>query len=310
MDLRQLQQFLAVADELHFGRAATRLNMSQPPLSQAIQALERELGAKLFERTKRTVKLSSVGRLWLPHARRAVEHVTSLPALAARLARGEIGHLRIAFVSTADYNQLPALISGYRTAYPNVELSLREATSDVQIEAILRDEIDIGVVIGPTDAALHPRLQYVTLLREKLVAAVPDQWILEGRDGFGKETVCPEEIFAAPLILFPRRSAPAFHDLISGYFNRHGANFSVHQEAIQMQTIIGLVAAGLGIALVPESMRSLERKGARYLVLEGEVPEVETGFLWRNDNTNPAQQNFVRMVTNTIYHGLDAHRFG
>lgn len=310
MDLRQLQQFLAVADELHFGRAAARLNMSQPPLSQAIQALERELGAKLFERTKRTVKLSSVGQLWLPHARRAVEHVKSLPALAARLARGEIGYLRIAFVSTADYNQLPALISGYRTAYPNVELSLREATSDVQIEAILRDEIDIGVVIGPTDAALHPRLQYVTLLREKLIAAVPDQWIREGRDGFSKETVRPEKIFAAPLILFPRRSAPAFHDLISGYFNRHGANFLVHQEAIQMQTIIGLVAAGMGVALVPESMRSLERNGARYLALQGDVPEVETGFLWRNDDTNPAQQNFVRMVTNTICNGLDAHRFG
>nr|WP_281068663.1 LysR substrate-binding domain-containing protein [Neorhizobium galegae] len=220
--------------------------------------------------------------------------------MVERLARGEIGHLRLAFVSTADYNQLPALIGSYRSAYPNVELSLREATSDVQIEAILREEIDIGVVIGPREAALHPRLQYLTLLREKLIAAVPDQWIREGRDGFGEDTVRPEEIFAAPLLLFPRRSAPAFHDLISGYFNSHGANFLVHQEAIQMQTIIGLVAAGMGIALVPESMRSLERKGARYLTVEGDVPEVETGFIWRGDDTNPAQQNFIRMVENIV----------
>lgn len=292
MELRQLRQFVAVAEELHFGRAAERLNMTQPPLSQSIQWLERELGVQLFERTKRSVRLTSVGKQWLVHAKRVLDEAHALPATASRLARGDLGRLRVAFVSTADYSVLPAIISRFRDAYPHVEVSLREATSNLQIDALLADEVDVGMVIVPPPASLHQTLSYHPILREPLVAAVPSRWIEEEREGFSAQRLDPAAFFSAPLILFPRASAPAFHDLVSGYFAAHGTAFSVFQEAIQMQTIIGLVACGMGVALVPQSMTRLQRTGATYLALSGPVPEVETGLLWRSRDRNAALANF------------------
>ncbi len=266
MDLRQLRQFVAVAEELHFGRAAERLNMTQPPLSQSIQLLEKELGLKLFERTKRNVRLTSLGEQWLIHARRVLDEATALPGTARKLARGELGRLRVSFVSTADYSVLPAIISHFQASYPHVEVSLQEATSDLQIDILLRDEVDVGLVIVPLAGSLHQMLTYRPILREPLVAVVPSRWIEEGREGYDGEYLQPANFFAAPLILFPRRAAPAFHDLVSGYFAEHGAAFSVFQEAIQMQTIIGLVASGMGVALAPKSFTQLRRDGASYLV--------------------------------------------
>ncbi|PLP59345.1 LysR family transcriptional regulator [Mesorhizobium loti] len=297
MQLRQLHHFLAVADELHFGRAAARLNMTQPPLSQSIQALETELGVQLFLRTKRNVELSPVGKAWAPHARRVIEEAAALPATARRLARGEMGLLRLGFVSTADYGMLPPAITRFRTTHPDVEITLREATSDVQTEAVLNDELDLGLVIAPPRAALHKALVYHRLWREPLVAVVPETWVRDGRAGFGANPLAPSSLLAAPFILFPRRSAPVFHDLVSGYFADHGVPFSVHQEAIQMQTIIGLVASGLGVSMVPRSLTTLKRDGAIYVPLSGRVPEVETGLIWRRDNKAATVRNFVSSVS-------------
>ncbi|NVD40561.1 LysR family transcriptional regulator [Ensifer sp. HO-A22] len=293
MDLRQLRQFAAVAEELHFGRAATRLNMTQPPLSQSIQALEKELNVQLFKRTKRSVELTSVGRQWLAHVRQVLDGANGLAGTARRLSRGEIGVLRLSFVSTADYSVLPSMVSRYRAAYPHVELTMREATSDLQIDALLDEEIDVGLIIAPSRASLHPTLSYRPLLREPLIAAVPTAWTEEGRMGFAGSALEPADFFKAPLILFPRRAAPAFHDIVSGYFAEHGMAFSTHQEAIQMQTIVGLVASGLGVALVPLTMTNLQRRGATYLPLAGRVPEVETGLAWRSADQNPALETFL-----------------
>lgn len=298
MQLRQLHHFLAVAEELHFGRAAARLNMTQPPLSQSIQALEAELGVQLFVRTKRNVELSPVGKAWAPHARRVADEATALPATARRLARGDIGLLRLGFVSTADYGMLPSAITRFRTTHPDVEIALQEATSDVQTEAVLNDELDLGLVIAPPRAALHRALVYHRLWREPLVAVVPEAWVSGNHAGFDSNPLAPASFLAAPFILFPRRSAPVFHDLVSGYFAHHGVPFSVHQEAIQMQTIIGLVASGLGVSMVPRSLTSLKRDGAVYIPLAGRVPEVETGLIWRRDNTAATIRNFVSSVSN------------
>lgn len=300
MDLRQLRQFVAVAEELHFGRAASRLNMTQPPLSQSIQALERQLGIRLFERSKRSVRLTVAGAEWLVHVRQVVDAAGALPNVARRLSRGELGRLRVSFVSTADYSVLPAILGRYRALYPEVEVSLVEATSDRQIDALMDEAVDIGFVIAPPPAALDRMLAYRPILRERLVAAVPARWIEEGREGFGGESLQPANFFAAPLVLFPRRSAPVFHDLVSGYFAAHGAPFAVFQEAIQMQTIIGLVASGLGVALVPQSMTHLKRAGAAYLPLAGKVPEIETGLIWREENRYPALQNFLSIAGEAV----------
>lgn len=293
MDIRQLRHFVTVADALHFGRAAEQLHMTQPPLSQSIRLLEQDLGIVLFTRTRRSVALTAVGAQFLPHARKVLEDAQKLPEIARRLSRGEIGTLRIGFVSTAAYSLLPGLVSRYKARFPEVDIQLREATSDVQIDALLSGAADAGLLIAPPDRALPAPLTYRTLRREPLVAAVPLDWLESGR-----MTATPgfAEIADAALILFPRHGAPALHDLITGYYARHGTAPAMGQPAMQMQTIVSLVSAGMGIALVPESLREMARTGVAYLPLSGTPPVMETGLAWRADNDAPALSHLVGLL--------------
>ena len=204
--------------------------------------------------------------------------------------------LRRAFVSTADYSLLPDMVSGFRERYPAVELALLEMTSDLQIEALLEESVDAGMVIAASHAGLPGTLGYRPLLREPLVAAVPQAWIDEGREGFAAAALPAGALRTAPLILFPRRSAPAFHDIVSGYYAAQGIAPTVRQEAIQMQTIISLVAAGMGLALVPHSLQRLQRQGVRYLPLQQAAPVIETGLAWRLDDRSPVLRRFLDMI--------------
>ncbi|ABQ70994.1 transcriptional regulator, LysR family [Rhizorhabdus wittichii RW1] len=306
MDLRQLRHFLAVADTLHFGRAAERLGMTQPPLSQSILALERRLGADLFVRSKRSVALTAFGRQWLDHVRPAVEAVAALPAVAERLRSGASGRLSLAFVSTADYNVLPTLVARYSSAFPEVELELVEATSDVQVEDLLSGRINAGILIS-TRSALPPALAYRPLLNEPLVAAVPESWIDEGRLATGDGTLRDDRWMAQPLIIFPARVAPDFHDLVMRFYRSRGHQPFIRQEAIQMQTIISLVSAGLGMALVPASLRHLARTGVRYLPLAG-APELETGLAWRERDDSPTLAAFLGIAFEALPHHSPAPR--
>ncbi|MCG8509766.1 MAG: LysR family transcriptional regulator [Rhodospirillales bacterium] len=296
MDLRRLRYFVTVAEELHFGHAAERLGMTHPPLSQAIRSLEEEMGVDLFVRTKRSVALTPVGKQWLPHVQHLLEGAKALPQIAHRLSRGEIGSLRLSFVSTANYNLLPALVSRYKKNFPEVRISLREATSDFQIAALLDGDFDAGLIIPPPHAALPPDLAYHRLLSEPLVAAVPESWVTMGRLRDSGGHLDFGRVLDEPVILFPRRIAPAFHDIITGFYTAQGAKPTIGQEAIQMQTILSLVSAGLGLALVPESLRNLGRAGVRYLSLERTPPRLETGLVWRRDEQSPALNHFVEMA--------------
>lgn len=291
MDLRQLRHFVTVAEELHFSRAAERLGMTQPPLSQSIRALEEELGVALFARTRRSVALTPVGREWLAHVRALLDAAAALPETARRLALGETGSLRLAFVSTADYSILPELVSRLRLGAPDVDLSLEEATSDLQVEALIAGEIDAGLVIGP--AAFPASLVYRPLVREPLVAAVREGWAPAGPARRGLRLA---DLAQEPLILFPRRGAPAFHDLVTGAFAAAGLQPRMGQQAIQMQTILSLISAGLGIALVPKSLEKLGRAGVRYAPLAGAPPEIETGLLWRRDDSKPTVARLVEIA--------------
>lgn len=298
MDLRQLRYFMTVAEELHFGRAAERLAMTQPPLSQQIRALEDELGVTLFHRTQRSVALTPVGARWLVEVRRVLAEAGALPALAQRLARGEVGSLSLSFVSTADYGILPELLRHFRDARPDVQLQLREATSDVQIEALLAGEVDAGVVIAHHAGSVPGELEYRPLVREHLVLAVPisraEKWGVTPGQPFALADAAAE-----PLIIFPRRSAPALYDIITGYHAAHGrpgeleAATRIGQEAIQMQTIVSLVSAEMGVALVPASLCNLQRTGVVYLELAAPSPFIETGLVWRRDAASPVLPWFV-----------------
>ena len=160
MDIRQFRHFVAVAETLHFGRAAERLGITQPPLSQSIQALEKDLGAALFARTKRHVELTPLGQQWLPHVREALSAIDALPDTARRLRDGQTGYLSLSFVSTADYSVLPDLVRRYAEAFPGVEIQLVEATSDVQVPAVLAGERHAGIIIPPPNRALPaPRVR-------------------------------------------------------------------------------------------------------------------------------------------------------
>jgi DNA-binding transcriptional LysR family regulator len=293
MDLRQLRHFTAVAETLHFGRAAEGLGMSQPPLSQSIMGLERELGAALFVRTKRSVALTPFGAQWLTHVRGVLEGMNALPEVAKRLREGTAGRLAISFVSTADYSILPALVRRYAALFPDVEIALTEATSDVQIATLLEGKGHVGLVIPPSNASLPAPLSYLPLVTEPLIAAVPESWAGDKRSAFSAARLSPKTVVGAPLILFPRQNAPAFHDLVTGYFAAHGGQARIVQQAIQMQTIISLVSAGMGIALVPASLRNLARSGVLYRTLGGKAPLLETGIAWRSGDTTPTIGRFV-----------------
>lgn len=217
-DLRQWRYFVTVADERHFGRAAERLSMTQPPLSQAIRALEDALGVALFARTKRSVALTAVGAALLPDVRRLLASADALPPLARRLARGEAGSLSLAFVSTADYGLLPALLRAFGARYPQVRLQLAEATSDVQIDELVAGRIDAGLVIPPVPPRHAAGLSYLPVMREPLVVAMP----AAASDAPEDVPVRLAEVAALPLVIFPRRLAPGFMTSLRAATARRG----------------------------------------------------------------------------------------
>lgn len=292
IELRQLRYFIAVAEEMHFGRAAERLHMTQPPLSQTIQALEAMLGSALFARTKRRVALTPAGLALLPEARRIVAQADALPSLARRAASGESGRLSLAFVSTADYSVLPSFLREFRERYPQVQLELREATTDVQLDELADGRIDVGMLIPPLPEKMKDLLDYLPLIAEPLILAAP-----KGTPGLrGATAVALETLAELPLIIFPRRIAPSLHDAILACFRDAGMTPRIGQEAIQMQTIVGLVSAGMGIALVPQSVSNLKRPGVDYRQLAGNAPLVETGLAWRRDNGSPVLRAFLELL--------------
>lgn len=292
IELRQLRYFVAVAEEMHFGRAALRLHMTQPPLSQTIQSLETMLGTQLFSRTKRRVALSPAGAALLPEARRILSQAAALPDMARRAATGESGRLSLAFVSTADYSVLPPFLREFREAYPQVQIDLREATTDVQLEELMQARIDAGLLIPPLPDKAKAELDYLKLLSEPLILAAP-----KGLKGLrGKTAASLKTLTDIPLIIFPRRIAPAFHDAILACCHDAGLTPRIGQEAIQMQTIVSLVSAGMGFALVPQSVSNLKRPGVEYRPLAGKTPLVETGLAWRRDNTSPVLRAFLRLL--------------
>ncbi|MFZ6863943.1 LysR family transcriptional regulator [Undibacterium sp. Ji67W] len=293
LELRQLRYFIAVAEELHFGKAAVRLNMTQPPLSQAIQAFEAELGVALFLRTTRQISLTPAGTALLPEARKLLLQAQSLRQLVQRAAAGTQGHLSLAFVSIADYSILPPTLRTFRQSHPDVSIELREATSDVQLEALEKAEIDAGFMIPPIPEKYHSLLYYKKILTEPLIVAAPEHLFPAGT------VVKLEQCIGQSLILFPRKIAPALHDAILGFFHEFGLTPEIGQEAIQMQTIVGLVSAGMGIALVPQSVSNLQRPGVSYHPLAHHAPAVEIGFAWRKDNPSAVLHSFLQLLNQT-----------
>jgi DNA-binding transcriptional LysR family regulator len=299
-ELRLWRQFVAVAEELHFGRAALRLHMTQPPLTQAIAHLERLLGIKLFDRTKRSVQLTAAGESLLPQARELLARAQSLPVHARAAAHGGAGRLRLAFVSTVGFGLLPQWVRGFRALYPQVECELIEATGDVQLQALERGDIDAGFMLHSPGFA-PAGLRHLRIVREPLVVALPEQHALATARTLGFDAVLDE-----PLVIFPRRILPSLHDAIFGMYHAAGRTPHIAQEAIQMQTIVNLVSAGLGLAWVPESVRQFQRAGVVYRQIGGkaarQVPGCETTLVWPA-TASPTVQRFVEFAKRAALDG-------
>lgn len=277
LELRHLRYFVAVAEELHFGRAAARLNISQPPLSMQIKALEELVGVQLLQRTQRRVALTKAGEVFLIEAQQMLVRAESAVLSAQRAARGELGALSLGFVSIANYNVLPPLLREFRSRAPDVQLNLVESTTDRLLDDLFNGRIDAGFVLPPVDDA---RLDYRPLHREPLLAALPMSHALVRVRG----AVALSALSDAPFILFPRALAPRLYDDIVTFCRRAGFSPRVVQEAVQMQTIVSLISAGLGVGLIPASLEHLKRTGVAYKRLRDRSPTTEIGLAWRKDN--------------------------
>ena len=294
IELRLWRQFLAVAEELHFGRAAQRLNMTQPPLTQAIAQLETVLGLRLFDRTKRSVQLTAAGAALAPQARDLLARAHSLPASARATADGHAGRLRLAFVSTVGFGLLPQWVRAFRQQYPQVMLELIEATGDVQLKLLKRGEIDAGFMLH------SPGFEPADVERQ-LIASEPLLVVLPSQHALGQQsTLTLARVLDEPLVMFPRRIVPSLHDAVFAMYHASNRLPQVAQEAIQMQTIVNLVSAGLGIAWVPESVRQFQRSGVLYREVKttpgSPVPLCETSLVWARDCNNPVLQRFVSVI--------------
>jgi len=300
IDLRAWRQFVAVAEELHFGKAAVRLHMTQPPVTQAIAQLEKTLGVMLFDRTRRRVVLTPAAEALLPEVRELLQRAQALPLRARSAAAGEVGRIRLAFVSTVGFEQLPAWVREFRALCPQVALELVEATGDVQLDLLARQEIDAGLMLHSPGGA-PPGLERLAVNLEPLVLAVPEQDLMATAT-----TLILEDVLAQPLVLFPRRIVPSLHDAITALYHGAGRIPDIAQEAIQMQTIVNLVSAGIGVAWVPESVTQFRRSGVVYRMAHEFavqpqrqatlLPGCETSLVWLAAVANPALARFIEFV--------------
>ena len=273
-DLRQLRHFIAVAERLHFGRAALALHMSQPPLSRSIRALEELVGATLLARTRRRVELTPEGARFLEEAKRLLAQLERAVLDVRSMAAGAGGRLRLGFVSLADYGVLPLLLKAYKAARPGVTLALREMLSPDQAAALTAGELDFGLLLPPVTGA---DLEHVVVQRERFLAALP----LRHRLARGRGRLAVRELAEEAFVMVPREIAPGLHDIFATLTARAGFSPRVAQEAIQMQTVVSLVSSGLGVALVPASVANLGRRGVAYREIADPHPRLDLWLAWR-----------------------------
>lgn len=288
-ELIQLRCFVAVAEELHFGRAAARLNMTQPPLSRQVQILEHLVGVTLLERTSRSVRLTAAGRSFLVDARRIVKSAEQATALAQRVARGELGSLSLGFTAASGYSYLPRLLERLRHELPNVDLQLTEMVTPDQLDSLRNGSIDVGLLRPPVSLA---EFAVIPATQEPLVLAAPLSGPLAGR-----RVTRLQQLDGQPFIMYAPVGAGYFHDLLTERFYAQGIAPRHVQFISQIHSILALVGAGMGFGLVPAGAQCLHMDGVQFSKLEDEdLPQVELVLCYRKTNDNPALARLVECL--------------
>jgi DNA-binding transcriptional LysR family regulator len=279
---------VAVADELHFGRAAAKLQISQPPLSQQIRHLEEELGVELFRRTKRQVQLTSAGRALLDRARLLLLEVDRAVEATRQAARGVVGRIEVGYVPTAEIRVIPRLLEVFRRRHPQVEVGLHLLNPIDQTEALKQSRIDVALTRLPLD---EQGIKTERFLREDMILAVSGKSPL-ARSG----PVRPEQLQGVPLLLFPRQVAPAMHDTIVGYFRNAGVSPKLAYAVGSISGGLGLIAAGMGVSIVPEAVEDIRFSGVVYRRLASPGPRSDMGIARLREAPTPLQEFFLKVI--------------
>ena len=291
IELRHLRYFIAVAEELHFGRAAARLNISQPPLSQQIQILEQQIHARLLARTNRSVSLTPAGVQFLADARQILTLVDSAAARAARLHLGESGELRLGFTSSAPFiKSVSDTLSAFRQHYPDVHIQTREINTRAQINPLNDGELDIGLM---RNTQLPDSLVWMPILREPLLAMVHHSHPLARRDAISVSELADE-----PFVFFDPHVGTGLYDDILGLLLRYGVVPKITQEVGEAMTIIGLVSAGLGVSILPASFRRVQLSEMVWVPLAHADAISEMWLVWsRHHERSAATARFIDLLS-------------
>lgn len=287
-DTRQLRYFVAVAERLHFGRAAAALHISQPPLSRAISGLEQQLGARLLTRSRRRVELTAEGARLYEEAKKVLDQLERAAREVGAMAAGESGRLRLGFVSLADYGVLPGMLKGFKSARPGVSLALREMLSPEQAAALAAGELDFGLLLPPVAHPIAGELEHLVMQSERFVAALPAR-----HAAARQRRLAMRDLAGEAFVMVPREIAPGLYDIVAGLAARAGFSLQVAQEAIQMQTVVSLVSSGLGVAIVPASIANLGRRGVVYRELADAHPRLDLWLAWRRGALGATARDFL-----------------
>ena len=288
MELRHLRYFVTVAEELHFGRAAKRLHMAQPPLSQQIRQLEEELGIVLFHRTSHHVALTEAGAVFLNEVRRLLAQLEESCRTVQCVGRGEVGSLRLGFIDSAVYDVLPILLQAYHARFPDVEVVLRQRASWEQIDDIQQQQLDLGIVRPPVPQA---SLETLTIRQEPFVVVLP-----RGHSLVEQQQIPLAALAREPFVFFSRHIKTQYVTQVLRLCQQAGFEPRVAQEVYEMQTLVGLVAAGLGVSLVGASTCNLLNQGVVYRPLQESADMAELVLVWRSEDVKETVKAFLDVV--------------
>jgi DNA-binding transcriptional LysR family regulator len=288
MELRQVRAFVTTADEGHVGRAAARSHVTQPTLSRQIAALERSVGVPLFDRTRRQLALTPAGEVFLAGARELVRRADELSAAAQRAHRGELGVLRVGFVQSATFAALPRLLNAFRAAVPSVRVEVQAMTTLRQLDALADDRLDAGLLRPPINA---PDLRLHTLSHDELYAALPGGHPLARRRRVSLSDLADENF-----VFYEREAGPAVHDTIVGHCRAAGFSPRIVQEAVDVQTIVALVAANLGVSLLIAPTPHTDEAAVVYRPLVDRLPSWEMALAWSMHNHSPVLARLLEVT--------------